>query len=247
MKNCYDLLLQRRSQGKKSLAVLIDPDKTEKLSSLLQSAKNSPPDFFFVGGSIISNGNLENCIGKIRSSCSIPVILFPGNAEQISSNADSILLLSVISGRNPDLLIGRQIAAALELKKSKLEIIPTGYVLIESGSVTAVNSVTNTPPIPHFENSLAVHTALAGEQLGLRLIYLEAGSGAKNPVSNNMISEVKKNISIPLIVGGGLKTKSEIIDKCEAGADLIVVGNRLEENPELISEFSDAVHSYQTK
>jgi putative glycerol-1-phosphate prenyltransferase len=120
-------------------------------------------------------------------------------------------------------------------------------VLIESGSVTAVNSVTNTEPIPHFENSLAMHTALAGEQLGLKLIYLEAGSGAKNPVSNRMISQVKKNISVPLIVGGGLKTKSEILEKCDAGADLIVVGNKLEENPGLLSEFSEAVHSYQRK
>src|ERR1044072_1814326 len=177
MKNSYDLLLQRRSQGKKSLAVLIDPDKTQRLPELLRVAKNSPPDFFFVGGSFMSDGNLENCIAQIRAASDVPVIIFPGTAMQISPAADAILLLSVISGRNAELLIGRHVAAAPVLRKSGLEIIPTGYMLIESGAVTTVNYISNTQPIPRDKNSIAACTAMAGEQLGMKLIYLEAGSG----------------------------------------------------------------------
>lgn len=245
MKNSYDLLLQRRSQGKKSLAVLIDPDKTQKLTELLQVAKTSTPDFFLVGGSFLSEGDLESCIRQIRSACEIPILLFPGNAAQISPLADSLLLLSVISGRNPDLLIGHHVAAAPLIRESGLEILPTGYMLIESGAVTTVNYVSNTQPIPRDKNSIAACTAMAGEQLGMKLIYLEAGSGAKLPVPTEMVEAVRASISIPLIVGGGLRTQSDIVARCAAGADVIVVGNILEETPGLLSEFAKAVHSFQ--
>jgi phosphoglycerol geranylgeranyltransferase len=240
MKNSYDLLLQRRSQGKKSLAVLIDPDKTQRLPELLRIAESAPPDFFFVGGSFMSDGNLENCIAQIRAASDIPIIIFPGTTMQISPAADAILLLSVISGRNAELLIGRHVAAAPVLRKSGLEIIPTGYMLIESGAVTTVNYISNTQPIPRDKNSIAACTAMAGEQLGMKLIYLEAGSGAQLPVTNAMVESVRASISVPLIVGGGLKTKAEIAERFAAGADVIVIGNVLEENPGLLSELAHA-------
>lgn len=243
MKAIYDLLIQRSAQGKKSLAVLVDPDKTEKLSELLTIAKKYSPDFFFVGGSLLSKDNLDNCIQLIRSSSSVPIILFPGNEMQISSSADALLLLSVISGRNPELLIGRHVAAAANLRVSAIEIISTGYLLIESGAPTAVSYISNTQPIPRDKKTIAAMTALAGEQLGMKLIYLEAGSGAKLPVPIDMIGAVKKNISIPLITGGGLKTASEITERCRAGADVIVIGNILEEKPTLLKEFFEALHA----
>ncbi|HET6991204.1 MAG TPA: phosphoglycerol geranylgeranyltransferase, partial [Bacteroidia bacterium] len=213
MKAIYDLLLQRQSQGKKSLAVLIDPDKTEKLSELLSIAEKFPPDFFLIGGSLLSEGKIENCIRKIRSSSIAPVILFPGNEMQINDSADAILLLSVISGRNPELLIGRHVVSAALLRASELEIISTGYILVESGAPTAVSYISNTQPIPRDKNSIASLTAMAGEQLGMKLIYLEAGSGAQLPVPVAMIDNVRKNTSIPILTGGGLKTKEEITER----------------------------------
>lgn len=244
MKALHNLILHKKAQGKKSLAVLIDPDKTENLSALLANAKASPPDFFFIGGSLLSEGNLENCIAKIREATKVPVLLFPGNEMQISSSADALLLLSVISGRNPELLIGRHVAAAGMIRASKLEIIPTGYMLIESGAPTAVSYMSNTQPIPRTKSSIAALTALAGEQLGMKMIYLEAGSGANLPVPVDMIAAVKKYISIPLITGGGLKTPEEIAGRCSAGADVIVAGNILEEDPGLLQKFCETVHSF---
>jgi phosphoglycerol geranylgeranyltransferase len=244
MKALYNLLVQKKAQGKKSLAVLIDPDKTEKLPELLKHAKTFPPDFFFIGGSLINDGNLENCIRLVREATTIPVLLFPGNEMQISSSADALLLLSVISGRNPELLIGRHVAAAGMIRASGLEIIPTGYILIESGAPTAVSYMSNTQPIPRTKNQIAALTALAGEQLGMKMIYLEAGSGAELPVPVEMIAAVQKNISVPLITGGGLKTADEINARCKAGADVIVAGNILEEDPGLLQKFSETVHSF---
>lgn len=244
MKALYNLLVHKKLQGKKSLAVLIDPDKTEKLSALLNFAKTFPPDFFFIGGSLLSDGNLESCIGKIRTACNVPVLLFPGNEMQISASADALLLLSVISGRNPELLIGRHVAAAGMIRASKLEIIPTGYILIESGAPTAVSYMSNTQPIPRTKDSIAALTALAGEQLGMKMIYLEAGSGANLPVPVAMISAVKNYISVPLITGGGLKTADEIAERFTAGADVIVAGNILEENPGLLQQFVETANSF---
>lgn len=244
MKALFDLMIQKKAQGKKSLAVLIDPDKTEKLPALLAIAKTAPPDFFFVGGSLLGDGNLENCIATIREATTVPVLLFPGNEMQISAAADALLLLSVISGRNPELLIGRHVAAAGMIRASKLEIIPTGYVLIESGAPTAVSYMSNTQPIPRTKNSIAALTALAGEQLGMKMIYLEAGSGALLPVPVEMIAAVRNSISIPLITGGGLRTAEEIAARCAAGADVIVAGNILEEDPGLLQKFRETVLSF---
>jgi len=243
MKHAYHQLLERREKGKKSLAVLIDPDKTERLAELLDVAKQAPPDLFLVGGSLLSEGSLEQCIQQIRAVSQVPVALFPGSIMQITSFADALLLLSVISGRNPELLIGRHVTAAPLIQRSGLEVIPTGYMLIESGGSTTVSYISQTMPIPREKPSIAACTALAGEQLALKLIYLEAGSGAKLPVTTEMIAAVRRSISIPLMRGGGLRTNEDILERCRAGADVIVVGNILEENPGLLPGFAQTVHS----
>lgn len=237
MKQVYAHLLEQKKQGKKSLAVLIDPDKTESLDEILRLAETDPPDFFFIGGSLLGADSLDHCISTIRNKSKVPLVLFPGSIMQVNANADALLLLSVISGRNADLLIGRHVLAAPVIRKSKLEIISTGYMLIDSGNVTTVDYISNTQPIPREKTQIAAFTALAGEQIGMKTIYLEAGSGAKLPVPTALIQGVRELISLPLIVGGGLKSPEEIRERCIAGADLIVTGNILEQKPELLTAF----------
>jgi phosphoglycerol geranylgeranyltransferase len=244
-KNLYDGLVRSSASKEKRIAVLIDPDHTSHLDEILNESKVNPPDYFFVGGSLLQNGQTESCISALRSKTEIPVILFPGHAMQISSKADAILLLSVISGRNPDLLIGRHVMAAPQLKASGLEIIPTGYLLIESGTTTSAEYMSNTFPIPSDKHGIAACTAMAGEQLGLKLIYLEAGSGAAKSVPVTMIRSVKTSISVPLIIGGGLRSGEDIAERCEAGADLIVVGNVLEQNPGLLGSFVQTIRTFK--
>ncbi len=249
-----EILQQRYLQGKKSIAVLVDPDKAEdpaKLKQLIHLANENCIDFFFVGGSLITTPNLSEVVQSIKEDVNIPVILFPGSSVQIDPSADAILFLSLISGRNPDLLIGQHVQAAPILKNNRMEVMPTGYMLISSGRTTSVAYISNTTPIPEDKYSLAACTALAGEMLGLRLIYLDAGSGAEREISPRMISAVRKSISVPLIVGGGITTPQKAISALEAGADMIVIGNALEKNPDLLTEISDRVYdwnqSVQTK
>src|SRR6267142_357743 len=226
-----DILKDRHKQGKKSMAVLVDPDKVEgpgKIKPLLNLASENCVDFFFVGGSLMTTSNLSDVVQEIKENVGIPVVLFPGNSLQIDAAADAILFLSLISGRNPDLLIGQHVVAAPILKNSKLEILPTGYILINSGKTTSVAYISNTTPIPEDKYSLAACTAMAGEMLGLKLIYLDAGSGAEKEVSQKMISAVRKSVDVPLIIGGGINTPEKAIQALEAGADLIVIGNALE-------------------
>lgn len=243
-KNSYENILKNKAEGKKLFAVLIDPDKFES-TKVLSRVNAAGVDLIMVGGSILSNGNFENCIQTIKKNSSIPVIIFPGNHFQISKNADGILLLSLISGRNPDLLIGKHVIAAPLLKASGLEILPTGYILIESGKQTTVSYMSNTNPIPFEKDDIAACTALAGEQLGLKLIYMDAGSGALNSVSANMISKVSESISIPLIVGGGINSPEKALLACQSGADIIVVGNAIETNISLIDSISKTIHSFK--
>ncbi len=240
--NIYQTILDKKQQGIKQLAVLVDPDKTEPkgLEQLCNSAVKNNIDYFFVGGSLITNGSIAECVTVIKKCCNIPVVLFPGNVEQIDAQADAILFLSLISGRNAELLIGKHVTAAPILKEINLETIATGYMLIESGNVTTVQYISNTKPIPHDQDDIAVSTAMAGEMLGLKLIYLEAGSGALRPVTESMIAKVKQNISVPLVVGGGIRTAEKLIDSFAAGADVIVVGNALEKEPTLLNELADA-------
>ena len=226
------------------LAVLIDPDKQEphSLLSLIELAVNAKTDFFFIGGSLLVKRNFELTIETIKAHCNIPVVIFPGGNYQLSKEADAILFLSLISGRNPEYLIGQQVVAAPQVKKMELEAIPTGYILIDGGRVSSTAYITQTLPIPHDKIDMAVATAQAGELLGMKLIYLEAGSGAKTAVSSAMIKGVKKSVSIPLIVGGGIRSSEQAEQICMAGADIIVVGNALEETPGLLMEISLAVH-----
>ena len=215
---------------KKQIAILIDPDKTDlkKLQKTIDAANKANIDFFLVGGSLLLKNNLEETIVFIKKNSKKKVYLFPGNPSQISAKADGILLLSLISGRNADLLIGNHVQAAPLLKQSKLDIISTGYMLIESGTPTTVSYISNTTPIPANKPEIAACTALAGEQLGLKCIYLEAGSGAQNAVSKETISAVKKMIKIPLIVGGGIRNKEQIETAFSAGADIVVIGTAIE-------------------
>ncbi len=242
----YSKILSDKKQGKKKFAVLVDPDKVTRKNceTLAQEAGLAGVDFIFVGSSLLTSDHLDEYIKIIKQNCSIPVILFPGSTLQISAQADAILLLSLISGRNADLLIGKHVLAAPLLKESNLEIISTGYMLIDPGHPTSVSYMSNTTPIPHDKNDIAVCTALAGEQLGLKMIFMDAGSGARVPVNTSMIETVSKTISVPLIVGGGIKTPEKSLENCNAGADIIVIGNSIEKNQQLISEISDAVHSF---
>ena len=243
--NLYTSILEKKAKGKKLFAILIDPDKQKNsvLSLIVQKANEANVDYFFVGGSLLTNDNLDECIKTIKNNSNIPVILFPGNAMQINKNADGILFLSLISGRNPELLIGKQVISAPILKQTRLEVISTGYMLIDSGKPTTASYMSNTLPIPRNKNGIATSTAIAGEYLGMKLIYMDGGSGAEKPIEIEMIKQVSNQINIPLIVGGGICNAQKAIDNCNAGADLIVVGNAIEKNADLILEISKAVHS----
>ena len=227
----YETILSKSKRQK--VAVLIDPDKSHKskVNETIDICQKCNVDFIMVGGSLVSTP-IADFVNEIKKTCKLPVILFPGSLFQISDAADAILLLSLISGRNPEYIIGNHVIAAPFLKQSKLEIIPTGYMLIESGGSTSVQYISNTLPIPINKPDIAVATAMAGEMLGLKLIYLEAGSGALHSVPTEMIEMVKKNISVPLMVGGGIRERKQLDDIFAAGADIAVIGNSLENNPE---------------
>ena len=233
----------------KQMAVLIDPDKQsdnqhEKIANI---AQNAGTDFFFVGGSLLTSDSLYHCIRTLKENSDIPVVLFPGNTYQVSRNADAMLFLSLISGRNPDMLIGMHVIAAPYIKLSGIETMPTGYMLIDSGKPTSVSYMSNSFPIPNDKKDIAACTAMAGEMLGLRLIFMDAGSGAETPVLPGMIRFVKDSIDVPLLVGGGIRTAKAAKESLQAGADIIVVGNRFEEKPELISEFAEVIKKENAK
>ncbi|MAX06305.1 MAG: geranylgeranylglyceryl/heptaprenylglyceryl phosphate synthase [Flavobacteriales bacterium] len=244
--NIYKKITVNRKANKKSFALLIDPDKQNKnqLLSIIEKANDAKTDYFFVGGSLLTNDSLDLCLNTLKENSTIPIVLFPGNAMQVNDKADGILFLSLISGRNAEMLIGKQVITAPILKKSSLEVLPTGYILIDSGKPTTVSYMSNTTPIPANKNTVAACTAMAGEMLGLKLIFMDGGSGAKNPISEAMIKEVRKSISVPLIIGGGINSGKKAIGNCKAGADIIVVGNAIEKDKSLITEIANAVHSY---
>ncbi len=240
--NVKDLFTKK----KKQLAVLIDPDKLseEQLISTSKIADDNGTDFLFVGGSLLTSDNLFRCIRTIKENSNIPVILFPGNTYQISRNADAMLFLSLISGRNPDMLIGMHVLSAPYIKLAGIETIPTGYMLIDSGKPTSVSYMSNSFPIPNDKKDIAACTAMAGEMLGLNTIFMDAGSGALQTIPEEMISFVKGSIEIPLIIGGGIRTPEKAKSVLNAGADIIVVGNLFEDNPGLIKSFTDVVSSF---
>lgn len=237
MMNIYSSILENTVQQKKMLAVLLDPDKCVGFvrEKVLTELSKSHPDFIFIGGSKTSN-SVDELLNALKN-IPVPKVLFPGDVSQFSPNADALLFLSLISGRNADYLIGQHVALANEIKKSNIEVIPTAYLLIDGGKETSVKKISHTTPIPSDDVALCVSTVIAGEFLGLKMTYLEAGSGAKNPVSVEMIQAVKRETSHPLIVGGGIKTIEQLQKAFSAGADLCVVGNLFETHPEKISEF----------
>jgi putative glycerol-1-phosphate prenyltransferase len=240
-------LQQRHQEKKKSIAVLVDPDKAEdpsRLLHLINLASENCVDYFFVGGSLVTSTNLSEVVKLIKENVTIPVVLFPGNAIQVEASADAILFLSLISGRNPELLIGQHVVAAPVLKNTRLEVISTGYMLINSGKITSVAYISNTMPIPDDKYSLAASTAMAGQMLGLQTIYIDAGSGAEKEISARMIAAVRKSVTIPLIVGGGINSARKAISALEAGADMIVVGNALEKDPDLLTEVSEKIYAW---
>lgn len=228
----YDIILKRRAEGKKLLAVLVDPDKAsdEHIASLTDIFRSTPPDLILVGGSLVA-ADTEAVVRKLKSITDVPVVLFPGNGSQVAPSADAMLLLSLISGRNADYLVGQHVNSALQIRQTGLETIPTGYILIDGGSVTSVQYISGTMPIPRTKTDIAVATAVAGEMLGLKMLYLEAGSGASQPVPEEMVRAVRKHVNIPVIVGGGLRDIDSVKNMFKAGADVIVLGTIIEKDP----------------
>ncbi|MCU0388259.1 MAG: geranylgeranylglyceryl/heptaprenylglyceryl phosphate synthase [Chitinophagaceae bacterium] len=241
----YDIFRDRKKAGRKNFAVLIDPDKVNpaKLDELVRLGEDAGVDYFFLGGSLVISNHLDECVKHIKTQTGIPVILFPGSPSQLSRYADGLLYLSLISGRNPELLIGQHVISAPAVRQSGIEIMPTGYMVIDGGAPTTVSYISNAAPIPSDKNEIAMCTAMAGEMLGMKLIYMDAGSGARKPITEAMIEKVASVIEAPLIIGGGITDPEKAYMNCKAGADVIVVGNAIEKDVSLIREISDAIHS----
>ncbi|MDR2853686.1 MAG: geranylgeranylglyceryl/heptaprenylglyceryl phosphate synthase [Prevotellaceae bacterium] len=235
----YQHITENIARGKKMLAVLLDPDAypDAHLENFIAILKRQEPDFLFVGGSH-TTASMEKLVAKLKGNLAAPVILFPGNAAQFTPKADALLNISLLSGRNAEYLISQHVVSSLAIKKSGIEVIPTAYLLIDGGRVSSVEYISNTRPIPRDKNDIAVATALAGELLGMKAVYLEAGSGAINPVEPQMIAAVKSQVSVPLIVGGGIKTPEQLHTAYNAGADVVVIGNVFEKHPESYEQYS---------
>ena len=247
--NIYSQLAGAHAEGKKGFAVLIDPDKVNDRDYCIETIKKSVDNqvsYFFVGGSLLTTNNLGAIIKLIKANSNVPVVLFPGNYMQINAEADALLFLSLISGRNAEFLIGQHVVSAPIIKRSCLELLPTGYMLIDSGNKTSVEYMSNTAPIPANKPTIASSTAMAGEMLGLKLIYLEAGSGALHPVPPKIISAVRKAVELPIVVGGGINTQEKARMAFKAGADLLVVGNVLEQSNDFLAALGQGVKAYNT-
>lgn len=238
MNNTYNNILRAVSEGEKLLAVLIDPDKFQfdNAERFVSKVNKSIATHIFVGGSEVEISQTEILVKELKKYTHLPIVLFPGDVTQITNHADALLFLSLISGRNPDYLIGKHVESVSKLENTSLDLIPTGYVLIENGKETAVQRVTGTKPLSRKNGQLIIDTAKAGELLGMKLIYLEAGSGATHPISPQIISKVKKNIQIPLIVGGGIRTKQQLEEVYNFGADMVVIGTAFEDDEEFFDK-----------
>ena len=236
----YSKIINAKNEKRTLFAVLIDPEKCfgQRLIDFVKKIDATLPDFILVGGSQMQS-SVQQAISTIKELTKIPVVLFPGNSMQFCKNADAMLFLTLISGRNPDFLIGQQVKSARKIKESGIETISTGYILIDGGKKSAVQSISVTEPLCDLNE--IVDTAIAGEMFGCKAIYLEAGSGAKVPVSQQIIKEVRKNISVPLIVGGGLRSVEMLQNAIDAGADILVVGNFFEKEPEKVKEFAEFI------
>ena len=234
----YQNIVTAMKNGQKLLAVLIDPDKltAAKAPEFVKKINRSVATHIFVGGSTVAENITETLVRTLKAHTELPVVIFPGDISQITDHADSILFLSLISGRNPEYLIGKHVASISTLKQTTLEVIPTGYILVENGKETAVQRVTHTIPMSRDHTQAIVDTAIAGELLGMKLVYLEAGSGAIHPVTPNIISDVKEELNIPLIVGGGIRTKAQLEKAYTSGADMVVIGTAFEDDETFFNE-----------
>jgi len=241
----YTKFQSLKKENKSAFAVLVDPDSVtpNSISKIAERCNEAEVDFVFMGGSIMVTKHVDECIQEFKKYSKIPVVLFPGSPSQISNYADALLYLSLISGRNPDLLIGQHVISAPAIKSSGLEVISTGYMVIDGGVPTTVSYMSHSAPIPSNKPDLALCTAWAGELLGKHLIYMDAGSGAKFPISEEMINKVSKNIELPLVIGGGIKTPEKVRENCAAGAQIVVVGNAIEKDINLIKEMCMATKS----
>jgi putative glycerol-1-phosphate prenyltransferase len=237
----YNEILIAFQENSRLLAVLLDPDKVDfkGIQFLVEKINQSPATHIFIGGSLVFSNSIEHLISEIKLFTKLPILLFPGHPSQIAKNADGILFLSLLSGRNPDYLIGHHVKAAPLLKKSNLEVIPTAYLLIESGAITAVEKVTKTAPLLRKNSDAIIATAQAGELMGNKLIYLEAGSGALQAVSAEIIQKVVQAVAIPVIVGGGIRTKEGIELAYQSGATIVVIGTAFENDPEFFNQIKN--------
>jgi phosphoglycerol geranylgeranyltransferase len=244
----YQKLLNIKKEKGAGFLVLLDPDRLnlKEIVELARKSEEGGADGFLVGSSLLLSSRFDESIKQIRSNVNLPVIIFPGNANQVSKYADAILFLSLVSGRNPHLLIGEQVKAAPMIKEFGIEPIPTGYLIIESGKATSVQFMSDTQPIPNDKPDIAKAHALAAEYLGMKFVFLEAGSGAENPVPDLIIKEIRDFISIPIIVGGGIREPESAYKKVESGASFVVIGNALEKDDSIIKEFAEAIH-FKTK
>ena len=241
-----DHIEEAHKLGRKQLAVLIDPDKPDQegLIKLVNEAVLGGADLIFLGGSLLVKDRLDECLEIIKEQTTLPVILFPGSALQISDKADAMLFLSLISGRNPELLIGTHVISAPFIRQAGLETLPTGYMLVDCGKATTASYMSGSLPIPYDKPEIAACTAMAGEMLGLRIMYLDGGSGAAIPISADTILQVRQSVKTPIIVGGGIRTAEQAANACKAGADIVVVGNATEENPDIIRDIAASIHSF---
>lgn len=248
MSNFLQQIYSIKNELKKALAVLIDPDQSiSSVLNIVQRCRENEVDFIFVGGSLITAGKMSETLKTIKENFDGPVYIFPGNEFMIDEQADGILFLSLLSGRNPEYLIGKQVVAAPSLAASKLDIIPTAYILIDGGRETSVSYISNTKPIPADKPDIAMATALAGKFLGSQCIYMDAGSGATNSIPVKLVNEVKRNVHLPLIIGGGIKDPETATAIFKAGADIIVIGNGAEENSQIIEKITKAKNNFGSK
>jgi phosphoglycerol geranylgeranyltransferase len=244
----YQDLCNLKRQGKSGFAVLVDPDKVapSEMPYLAALCNDAGVDFLLFGGSLVTEHQMNACIQRFKVESDIPVILFPGSPAQVTPYADALLYLSLISGRNPELLIGQHVVSAPAVKASGLEVISTGYMVIDGGAPTTVSYISNSAPIPANKPDIALCTAWAGELQGKHIIYMDAGSGARTPISEEMIHKVSSQIQIPLFVGGGITTPEKVYNNCKAGANIVVVGNAIERDPMLIKELAQATKAVTT-
>jgi len=244
-KNITSMLHQFKSDGRKGLAVLLDPDNCDNRDQLARQAKlceQGGVDLVLIGGSILTRGDADQVVKELKRLTDIPLVLFPGNPSQLSASADAVLFLSLLSGRNPEFLIGHHVTAAPILEGMDLEVIPTGYLLIDGGKSTAANYMSMSAPIPSDQPEIAAVTALAGAYLGLGCIYMDAGSGANYSISEDMVRAVRRKVDLPLIIGGGIRDAETASALCTAGADVIVIGTAFEQDPQVLTDISIAVH-----